>query len=82
MEFQEDASLNIVKLYGSWVQNQKYSMLMEYVGGGTLEEFFRYAPPIDEEFFTFWERLSDVMKALARMHRHPDPDNKQEYLEG
>ncbi|PVI06060.1 hypothetical protein DM02DRAFT_34015 [Periconia macrospinosa] len=83
--YSEDVfSHHTVKFYDSWIQNQEYSILMEYVEGGTLEEFFFSCPPPtdEEDIILFWERFVDLLKPLSRIHMHPDPDHRYKYLEG
>jgi len=81
---QSDISHNMARFYGSWVQNQKYNMLLEYVGGGTLIEFFRRTKPpqTSEDRIKFWENLLDLVKPLSRIHELPISDKKEECHQG
>ena len=47
----EGVSRNMALFHGSWIHNQTYHMLLEYVHGGTLIEFFRLteAPSTEED---------------------------------
>ncbi|CAI6340153.1 unnamed protein product [Periconia digitata] len=83
MDFSESILPNTVRIHGSWVQRQEYSMCMEHVGGATLEDFFARPPPVyEEDIILFWERLVDVLKPLARIQKHPNPDNIFKFLQG
>jgi serine/threonine protein kinase len=81
---QVDVMPNMVRFYGSWRQGNTYYMLLEYVNGGTLESFFQDtpSPTRQEEILMFWERLFDLVNLVARVHKHPNPNSRHEYLQG
>jgi hypothetical protein len=81
---QHDVSSNMVRFYGSWSQGLTYNMLLEHVGGGTLEDFFaRTDPPTKgEDIVRLWDHLSQSIKPVARMHKFPHPYNKRGYHQG
>ena len=81
---QEDVSRNMALFHGSWIHNQTYHMLLEYVDGGTLMDFFRRteAPSTDEDKIKFWERLLELIKPVLRIHEIPSSDKENEYHQG
>jgi hypothetical protein len=81
---QEDVSRNLALFHGSWIHNQTYHMLLEYVDGGTLMDFFRWteAPSADKDKILFWERLLELIKPVLRIHEIPSLDQEDEYYQG
>jgi hypothetical protein len=59
-------------------------MLLEYVDGGNLEDYFRkYEPPTRaEDILKFWGKLLDLIKPVMQIHRIPSPHGKHRYLQG
>lgn len=81
---QTDISRHIVRFYGSWVQFGMYNMVVEYVEGGTLADFFENVEPptSEEDIVKFWENLLDIIKVLGRIHVLRSSNNEQKYLQG
>ncbi|KAF2687076.1 kinase-like protein [Lentithecium fluviatile CBS 122367] len=84
MRTEHDVMSNMVRFFGSWKQGHTYYMLLEYADGGTLESFLQdTAPPTKREhIIMFWERMFDLIKLIARIHKHPNPNRRHEYLQG
>lgn len=80
--YQNDVSCYMAKFYGSWVQGGIYHILVEYVEGGTLANFFRSAEPPtrEEDIMKFWSNLLDLIKIVKRIHELPLAN--KEYLQG
>ena len=59
-------------------------MLLEFVDGGSLEDFFRnnMPPTRGEDILKFWGRLFDVTKPVMHIHKLPCPENSRRYLQG
>lgn len=74
----------MVQFYASWTCGDTSSILLEYVGGGTLTHFLQRkpAPDTQEDVFKFWENLIQIAKPLGRIHRLPDPANRHKYRQG
>jgi serine/threonine protein kinase len=80
---QPEIAGNIVRLYGSWNQNQTYCILLEFVKGGTLAELFCSSHPTNsQERLSFWRNLILIIEPLARLHQHTDPNDSRRLLEG
>ncbi|KAF2793632.1 kinase-like protein [Melanomma pulvis-pyrius CBS 109.77] len=81
---QHDVSHLIARFHGSWIQNQTYHMLLEYVSGGTLSDFEKRtkAPSTNEDIVKFWENLVELVKPVSRIHRLPRSDQENKYLQG
>jgi serine/threonine protein kinase len=84
MGAEEVALPNMIRFYGSWRQGDTYNMLLEYVGGGTLESFMEATDPPTrfEDILKFWVKLFDLVALLARIHRHPNPNHRHTCLQG
>jgi len=65
------ASDNIVKFYGSFRQLGSYCLILEYVDGGSLGEFFDNspAPSTPEDVALFWKSLFQTFSGLHRIHQ-------------
>ena len=65
------SSSNVVKFLGSFRQLGSYSLLLEYVDGGNLGEFFACTPPpaTVEDIKLFWANLLQVLNGLERIHQ-------------
>lgn len=63
-------SQHIVKYHGSFVQNNNYSLVLDYVNGGNLAEYFQITmtPPTEHDAWLFWNSMSGVWKGLAGFH--------------
>jgi serine/threonine protein kinase len=80
---QPEIAGNIVRLYGSWKQNQTYSILLEFVNGGTLADLFCSPhPTTSQERLYFWRSMCQIIEPVARIHRHTDPDDPTRVVEG
>jgi hypothetical protein len=81
---QGDVSRNLALFHGSWIHNQTYHMLLEYIDGGTLMDFFRRteAPSADTDRIEFWERLLDLIKPVLRIHEIQSSEEENEYYQG
>jgi serine/threonine protein kinase len=75
---------NMVRFYGSWRQGDTYNILLEYVDGGTLEDFFKKTdPPTNlQEMVTLWKKFCDLTSLIALIHQHPHPSDKHRILQG
>ncbi|KAI4948051.1 hypothetical protein J4E91_006044 [Alternaria rosae] len=78
-----DAMQNMARFYGSWRQGETRNILREYIGGGTLANFFeRTEPPTTMIFLVddsasmkpYWKEVQRVFEALAYLVKHMDPD--------
>jgi serine/threonine protein kinase len=80
---QPEIAGNIVRLYGSWKQNQTYSILLEFVNGGTLADLFcSQNPTTSQERLSFWRNIFHIIEPVALIHRHTDPDDLTCVVEG
>jgi hypothetical protein len=81
---QEDVSCNLALFHGSWVHNQTYHMLLEYVDGGTLMEFFRRTEPPSaaKDKIEFWEKLLELIKPVRRIHEIPSLEEEGKCYQG
>lgn len=79
-----DAMQHMARFYGSWRQGESCNILREYVGGGTLTEFFkRTEPPTTKvDILEFWKNFIQFIKPIACIHRLPDPHNPHSYKVG
>lgn len=61
----------MVKFFGSFRQLDHYSLLLEYVDGGNLGEFFASTPPPEtsENTAKFWGNLLQVLNGLDRIYQ-------------
>ncbi|KAF1953576.1 hypothetical protein CC80DRAFT_141675 [Byssothecium circinans] len=84
MSGQADVEDHMPRFFGSWKQGQEYNMLLEYVGGGTLEDFFEQNEPPDrgEDSLKFWESMAQLVKLVSRIHKLPSPDYRQQFIQG
>ena len=64
-------SENVVKFYGSFRQLGSYCLILEYVDGGDLGEFFDNcpAPSTLGDVVLFWKNLFQVFSGLDRIHQ-------------
>ena len=60
----------MVHFFGSFRQLGSYSLLLEYVDGGNLGEYFARTPPpaTIEDIKLFWVNLLQVLNGLDRIH--------------
>lgn len=61
---------HIVRYYGSFVQNDRYTLILEYADYGTLLEYFnsRPHPSTSSERRTFWVAFFGLLLALEKIH--------------
>ncbi|KAK0651080.1 hypothetical protein B0T16DRAFT_403139 [Cercophora newfieldiana] len=61
---------HIVRYYGSFVQNDRFTMILEYASGGTLLEYFKNTPhpSTSSERKNFWMAFFELLAALERIH--------------
>ncbi|KAK0714741.1 hypothetical protein B0H67DRAFT_490888 [Lasiosphaeris hirsuta] len=63
-------SPNVVKFYGSFRQLGSYCLMLEYVDGGNLGEFFASpAPSTVDDVVLFWKNIFQVFSGLDRIHQ-------------
>ncbi|KAF2735007.1 kinase-like protein [Polyplosphaeria fusca] len=76
-------SNNLAKFYGSWRHDGKCHMLLEYVGGGTLNTYFQTTRPPEtlEDLMIFWKNFLDLVKPVARLHELPRRDKDEQFLQ-
>jgi serine/threonine protein kinase len=80
---QPEIAGNIVRLYGSWKQNQTYSILLEFVNGGTLAGLFcSQNPTTSQERLLLWQNMFQIIEPVALIHQHTDPDDSTRVVEG
>ncbi len=62
---------NVVHLYGCLRQHDSYSLILEYVDGGNMSQFFSAfpPPPTTKDVFTFWKSIFQVFNGLERIHQ-------------
>ena len=75
---------HMARFYGSWRQSECCNILREYVGGGTLADFFeRTDPPTTmDDILEFWKNFIQFIKLIACIHRLPDPHNRHSFKAG
>lgn len=60
---------NIVGYYGSFVQDNKYYGLLEYMDRGTLEDFMEDVPPPSSmNIIKFWDHIFGLIRGLTLIH--------------
>jgi serine/threonine protein kinase len=64
-------SPNVVKFYGSLRQLGSYCLILEYVDGGDLGDFFDKCgpPPTVDDVAMFWRSLFQVFAGLDRIYQ-------------
>ena len=79
-----EAMQNMACFYGSWIQGNTCYILREYVGGGTLTQFFeRIQPPRTEDgVLKFWSNFIQLLKPISCLHHLPDPHSQHQYRVG
>jgi serine/threonine protein kinase len=60
----------IVEYFGSFAQNDKFVIILEYANGGNLWDFYKTnGPPNNpQELTDFWTELMKLMFALHHLH--------------
>jgi len=78
VDLMEDASnkniTSIVRFYGSYMQAEKFNIVLEYANEGSLETFLQHnTPPTQVEHIRdFWKNLLELLKALVYLHNHSE----------
>ncbi|KAH8707100.1 hypothetical protein GQ44DRAFT_691570 [Phaeosphaeriaceae sp. PMI808] len=79
----KDISVNIAQFYGSWRQGDVYHILLEYVEGGTLEDFFAKDPLASTwDMLGFWSKLLQILDPVCRIHCQIDPESYDKVSHG
>ncbi|CAO2658216.1 Nn.00g059390.m01.CDS01 [Neocucurbitaria sp. VM-36] len=79
----KDISNNIARFYGSWKQGDTRNILLEYVEGSTLTNFFKHEHPTSEgDMVEFWSNLIQILGPVCRLHDHHDQENHNEAASG
>ncbi|KAK2616533.1 hypothetical protein QQS21_000576 [Conoideocrella luteorostrata] len=67
---QELRNENIVGYYGSFVQNRMYNLVLQYVDGGNLADYFTNTPKptTSDDIRRFWRSICSVWKGLHGLH--------------
>lgn len=76
---------SLIGFYGSFVQNDTYSILLQYADVGTLERYFQTFPePIKgKDIIKFWRNLFAIITALVAIHQvEPSDMNGPAVLQG
>ena len=78
---------NIVGYYGSFIQDNKYYALLEYMDGGTLEDFMAVVPPPSDsnDIIKFWECMFGLIRGLTLIHGllvEDEPEGRRDFLHG
>lgn len=60
----------VVKYYGSFIQGDTYTIILEYADGGSLLEFYRRERPPKtwDDLRKFWDSMFRLLEALAVIH--------------
>ncbi|KAK3381708.1 hypothetical protein B0H63DRAFT_524397 [Podospora didyma] len=76
-------SPNIVAYYGSFRQSGSCCLILEYVDGRALEQFFNQVnpPSTDEQVMQFWVSIFQVFYGLDRIHQL-SRDRNEGYFQG
>jgi serine/threonine protein kinase len=71
-------SPNLVKFYGSLRQLGSSCLILEYVDGGNLGDFFDNCdrPPTVDDVVMFWKSLFQVFAGLDRIHQSISNEDK------
>lgn len=78
-----DSATNIVRLCGSWKQNDICSILLEFLNGDTMADLFSSSHPTNSrDRLTFWKSLLQILEPLGRIHQHTDPEDFRRIISG
>ncbi len=74
----------ITQCYGTFIQNGKRTVILEYAEGGTLLDFFQRdkIPNTNDELLQFWSHLIELLHALHVIHGMQPQDNSEWILSG
>ena len=66
----EGAASAFVNYYGSFRLNGTYNVLLEYAGGGTLDDYYQFMDPPTavSEAIDFWLEMLKLSKAIKIAH--------------
>jgi serine/threonine protein kinase len=77
---QEAIRPNILELHGHFQHGDDLNLVLEYIDGGTLEEFYRdTSPPSAAQMLEFWTNFSQLFNPVFRMHALKDKYRSQYY---
>jgi serine/threonine protein kinase len=82
MALQNHPSKHIVTFYGSFQQEDRRSLILEYVNGGNLLDFMRnnQPPTAMTDILDFWTSLVNVLQGVFRIHQMTDhAENAADY---
>lgn len=65
------SSNNIIRYFGSFMQSNKYSLVLDFANGGSLLEFFvnNRPPETAEDRLSFWKSYSGYFRGAYRIHQ-------------
>lgn len=71
IELKERAFDDIVRYYGSFVQQGKFTLILEFASEGNLLDYFEHTPhpPTGFERVRFWLRFFLLLHALTYIHQ-------------
>ncbi|KAM3071948.1 hypothetical protein ACMFMG_008416 [Clarireedia jacksonii] len=74
----------IIGFYGSWKQNGRYNILLEYADVGTLETFLLHTDPPDKDsdIIDLWESVFQLLQGLLKIHHEAVPNGGQNSFRG
>lgn len=72
----------IVRYLGSFEQNGKFTVILEYAEGGSLLDFLKkgYNPIDNEELVKFWTRMFELLWGLHCIHEISKPDGATDWI--
>lgn len=80
---QPEIAANVVRMFGSWTQDQTHCILLEFVEGGTLAKLFQGPHPTSsQDRLTLWANLLRVLDPVGRIHERTHPDYQKWLIEG
>ncbi|KAI3322542.1 kinase-like protein [Xylariaceae sp. AK1471] len=68
---QDNPSKHVIKCYGSFRQLKTYNLVLEYVSGGSLLEFYKDIPPprCPQAIHDFWTSFQGLFEGLHHIHQ-------------
>ncbi|KAK4213745.1 hypothetical protein QBC37DRAFT_422527 [Rhypophila decipiens] len=78
---QKSGNEHIVGYYGSFIQSDKFNLLLQFANAGSLLDYYRDPPPTSQQDIRqFWGSLLSVLKGLHQVHQiKPKNDEPGEY---
>lgn len=71
----EKPATGIIECYGSFRQNETYTLVQE-MSSGNLFDVMKSEPPRNpDHILRFWKQISDLSQGLATIHNMPNPDS-------